>query len=450
MSPSTLVIDRSVPRADRPVRPGVAPSLSVLPCPEVPLVTGESVRYANFDYAASAPCVRAAAAAVADILPGYSAVHRGAGWPSQRCSRAYEDARAEVKRFIGAREDDHVVFTRNTTESLNLLARCLPADCRVVVFSSEHHANLLPWRNPVQVPIPDSPAGAVRSIADTLAVLGDEHPVLVAVTGASNVTGELFPIDEIARVARRFGARLLIDAAQLAPHRPIAIERIGADYVAFSGHKLYAPFGIGVLAGRSDWLDRADPHLYGGGASALVGEATGDVTWRTGPARHEGGSPNVIGAVALAAVCRELSPAWPQVIAHEETLRDRLVRGLTRVEGVRQLHLFGPDAPRVATVAFTIDGLDAGLVAAALSAEYGIGVRDGLFCAHPLTRRLVRLQRGRGDTGQAVRASIGVGTRTDDVDRLVAAVAELAGSGPAWRYGVVEGRMAPVDDPRPE
>lgn len=461
MSPSTLTVNRPVGQSPvKPRQPVASPSgLDVLPQPDVPLVGGGHVRYANFDYAASAPCCQAAAAAVTEILPRYTAVHRGAGWLSQQCTRSYEQARTDVARFIDAREDDHVVFTRHTTESLNLLARSLPAGCRVVTFESEHHANLLPWPNQIRLPTPDSPVTAVRSIAAALAVLGDEHDVLVAVTAASNVTGELLPIDDIARVTRRFGARLLVDAAQLAPHRRISLQETGADYIAFSGHKLYAPFGAGVLAGRSDWLDAAEPHLAGGGASAAVGDATDEITWRTGPARHEGGSPNVIGAVALAAACRQLSGSWRQIEAREEALRQRLTRGLDRVPGVRQLHLFGPEAARVATATFTVDGLDAGLVAAALSAEHGIGVRDGLFCAHPLTRRLVRESRdssgptrhrdGRLSTDrQAVRASIGLGTDITDVDRLIAAVADLASNGPVWRYEVVDGRLAPVNDPR--
>ncbi|GAA4911397.1 selenocysteine lyase/cysteine desulfurase [Stackebrandtia albiflava] len=454
-------------------RPGAAPAepaacppaghegLETIAPPDVPLLTGRRVRYANFDYAASAPCSRAAAEAVAEILPRYTAVHRGAGWLSQECTRSYEEARAEVAAFAGCRPGDHVVFTRHTTESLTLLAGALPPGTRVVAFESEHHANLLPWPELIRLPAPDSPAQAVRSVAAALRVLADDDaPVLVAVTGASNVTGELFPVADVVRIAHRHGARVVVDAAQLAPHRRIDLAGWGADYVAFSGHKLYAPFGTGVLAGRADWLDAAPPHLPGGGAGYSVGDITGEVTWRTGPARHEGGSPNVVGAVALAAVCRALRTAsWSDLETREEALRSRMAQGLSRIPGVRQLHLFGPDSPRVGTVAFTVDGLPAGLVAAALSAEYGIGVRDGLFCAHPLTRRLVT--RSRDFTGptrhadgsvshdrQAIRASVGLGSDISDVDRLVAAVGRLAAEGPAWRYEVVEGRYQPVDDPR--
>ncbi|CAM3197200.1 aminotransferase class V-fold PLP-dependent enzyme [Stackebrandtia soli] len=451
MSLSTITAPNE--QALRPLRlvdlaPATAP-LDVVSPPPVPLVDGRRVPYANLDYAASAPAVRAAAEAVAELLPRYTAVHRGAGWLSTECTRAYERARGEVAAFLGCRPDDQVIFTKHTTESVNLLASALPPRTRVVAFDSEHHANLLPWPDLVRLPAPASPRAAVASIGAALAVLGDDAPVLIAVTGASNVTGELFPVADITRLAHRFGARVFLDAAQLAPHRPIDVAALGVDYVAFSGHKLYAPFGCGVLAGRSDWLDAAPPHLAGGGASALVGDATCDVTWRTGPARHEGGSPNVIGAVALGAVCAELGATdWQRLVDEEDALRRRLATGLARIDGVRQLHLFGADSPRVGTVAFIVDGWSAGLVAAVLSAEHGVGVRDGLFCAHPLTRRLVHEAGGDPSTTQAVRASVGLGTTVDDVDRLIAGVARLVGKGPAVPYAVIDGRYAPVDDPR--
>ncbi len=238
----------------------------------------------NLDYAATAPCLKAAADAVNELLPWYGSVHRGAGALSQRCTLEYERARQTVGDFVGARPDDHVVFTRNTTDSLNLLAHALPRGTTVVTFASEHHANLLPWPNPVRLPVPASRAEAVRSLALALAEIRRQGdcPVLVSVTGASNVTGELWPVRELADIAHRFRARIAVDAAQLAPHVPVSLEHI--DYLALSGHKLYAPFGIGVLAGRADWLDDAIPLTKGGGATARVGDATHDIHWTTGPA----------------------------------------------------------------------------------------------------------------------------------------------------------------------
>lgn len=259
----------------------------------------------NLDHAASAPCARAAADAVAELLPWYASVHRGAGALSQRCTLAYERARQTVGDFFGARADDHVVFTRNTTDALNLLARALPAGTTVVTFAGEHHANLLPWpRGSVRLPVPESPGAAVRSLDAALAELRrggvSGPPVLVAVTAASNVTGERWPVAELARAARRHGARIVVDAAQLAPHAPVDVADLDVDYLAVSGHKLYAPFGAGVLLGRADWLDEAPPYLAGGGATGHVGAATTTCAGR--PARP--------GTRAVRRTCSARSP-WP-------------------------------------------------------------------------------------------------------------------------------------------
>ncbi|KAB1901940.1 aminotransferase class V-fold PLP-dependent enzyme, partial [Micromonospora sp. AMSO31t] len=380
----------------------------------------------NLDHAASAPCARAAADAVAELLPWYASVHRGAGALSRRCTLAYERARQTVGDFLAARPDDHVIFTRNTTDALNLLARALPAGTTVVTFAGEHHANLLPWpRGSVRLPVPDGPSGAVRSLDAALSELSRDArpglPVLVAVTGASNVTGERWPVADLARVARRHGARILVDAAQLAPHAPVDLAALDVDYLALSGHKLYAPFGTGVLVGRGDWLDAAPPYLAGGGATSHVGAATHEVRWATGPARHEAGTPNLLGAVALAAVCAALADADRDALhAREQALVGRLRAGIAALPHVVELRTFGPDAPRVGIVSFVVAGRDSAEVAAHLATAHRIGVRDGLFCAHPLARRLLTeaaTRSGRRDLPPtALRASLGLGTTSSDVD----------------------------------
>ena len=215
-------------------------------------------RLVHLDHAASAPPLRAVADAVTAFLPWYASVHRGAGFPSTVSGEALDAARRRVAGFVGARPDDVVVWTRNTTDALNLLARRLPADTTVVTLDLEHHANLLPWRAlaATHVATPprrgDVPGGARRRARVQVTTAN----ALVAVTGASNVTGEMLPIADIAEVAHRRGARLVVDAAQLVAHRRVDIAADGIDYVAFSGHKLYAPYGAGVLVGRADWLDR--------------------------------------------------------------------------------------------------------------------------------------------------------------------------------------------------
>ena len=395
------------------------------------LADGRLVEHANLDHGASAPVLTTVKQAVDLATRTYASVHRGKGHASRISSRYYEAARDEVARFVGARSDDIVVFTRHTTDSVNLLASVLPAGTTVFVFESEHHAALLPWQAEatVRLPIPHS----VEEAADTLETALAAHPAehrLVVLAGASNVTGELWPLDALTPIARRHGARVLLDAAQLAPHRPIDLRRLGADWVAFSGHKLYAPYGAGVLAGRRDWLDAAPPYLAGGGASA-ASTSTG-VTWQTGPARHEGGSPNVLGAVALAAACATFARHHGAILAHEAVLFARLREGLAEIEGVRAYSIFGAAHERVPVATFTIDGIEADLVATILSAEHGIGVRDGRFCAHLLVDELLA-RAGRDDTA-AVRVSLGLGNRAEHVDRLLAAVRELGTHGPRRRW----------------
>lgn len=430
---------------------------------EVPLVSGEKVTYAALDYAASAPALQRVWDDVAAYAPYYGSVHRGAGYLSQLSTDLFEQSRAAVAEFLDLREDDQVVFTRATTDSLNLLAGALPSGTRVFAFETEHHASLLPWPGRglevAYLRAPRSPHEAVAALDAALTAAG-EGPKLVCVTGASNVTGEIWPVAELAAVAHAHGARIVLDAAQLAPHHRVSVRELDVDWVAFSGHKLYAPFGAGVLAGRADWLDAAEPYLAGGGASRTVArEADGSVAveWHQGPARHEAGSPNVIGAYAIASACRALTEAGLDALhAREQQLIERLRAGLARIPEVRVLTLFGEDHPRVGVLSFVVRGWNSSHFAAALSAEYGIGVRDGLFCAHPLVRTLLGGEEAApGECGapepslpgerslNAIRVSFGAGTPEEHVDRFLAAVRELVGNGAAWSYRPEGGRCVP-------
>ncbi|WP_214107431.1 aminotransferase class V-fold PLP-dependent enzyme [Acrocarpospora catenulata] len=391
---------------------------------QAPLRDGRLVPYANLDYAASAPCLETVRDAVAAALPAYSSVHRGAGYASQVTTCRYERARQTVGAFAGARTDDAVLFVRNTTDAMNLLARSLPEGTTVIVFDTEHHATLLPWPSPVRLTPPALPGEAIRAADEALA--GVEGPALLVVTAASNVTGELWPIAGLAHVAHRHGARIAVDAAQLAPHRPLNVAALDLDYVAFSGHKLYAPFGAGVLIGRPDWLTAAEPYLKGGGAVRAVGETA---EWSADPqARHEAGTPNVLGAIALAAACETLAATgWAALIREEERLLGRLRAGLAALPRVRELALWPGDHPRVGIVSFTVEGRTAREVAEILAGEHGIGVRDGKFCAHPFVRHLLGVEDGgcEDGTASAVRASIGLGSTEEHVDRLLAALRAL-------------------------
>ncbi|RMI31560.1 aminotransferase class V-fold PLP-dependent enzyme [Streptomyces triticirhizae] len=401
-----------------------------------PLVGGGEIGYAALDYAASAPVLRRVWDEVAAYAPHYGSVHRGAGHLSRLSTELFERARATVAAFLDCRPDDRLLFTRSTTDSLNLLAAALPAGTRVFVFESEHHAALLPWaRHGHRVdclPTPRDPEQAVREVGSALAA-APEGPRLLCVTGASNVTGELWPVRELAAVAHRHGARIVLDAAQLVPHRPVSVADWDVDWLAFSGHKLYAPFGSGVLAGRADWLDAAAPYLAGGGATRVVAADPAEgvrVTWAEDEARHEAGSPNVIGAVAIAAACRALTEGagYGALEARERELLSALRAGLAALPAVRELALFGPESERVAVVSFTVRGWESEALARTLSDRYGIGVRSGMFCAQPLVRRLLDADGPADDCGgalQAVRVSFGAGTPREHIDRLLAALAEL-------------------------
>ncbi len=311
-----------------------APGLDVVGAgARVPLAAGGTAEYANLDHGASAPALRVVKETVDAVLERYASVHRGAGWHSKVCTSLYEGRGEPVRSFVGGRADDAVIFTRHTTDSFNLLAHCLPARTTVVVFETEHHAALLPWspertpaatqRQVVRLPAPDSAEHAV-ALVDHALRRRTPGPALLVITGASNVTGEVWPVAELARVARSRGARVALDAAQLAPHRPFSIEELGVDYVALSGHKLYAPYGAGALIGRADWLAAAPPYLIGGGATASV---TDDGTeFKPLPDRHEAGSPNVPGAVALATACHVLARADREALAQAEATLTRTLR----------------------------------------------------------------------------------------------------------------------------
>jgi selenocysteine lyase/cysteine desulfurase len=405
---------------------------------QVPLVDGSTTRFVNFDYAASAPPLASVHRVVTTAMAHYASIHRGQSYLSRMSTAAYERARETIAQLTGARPDDVVVFTRNTTDALNLLASAVPG--RVLHLDIEHHANLLPWRRGqwAAVRAADSVDATVQELERELQ---REPAALVSVTGASNVTGECLPLAALSDLVHRHGARLAVDGAQLAPHRPVDLAAAGVDYFACSGHKLYAPYGAGALIGRRDWLDATEPHQRGGGA--VVSVSLDGVEWKRSPARHEGGTPNLVGAVALGAAFQALNElGFDAITGHEQELHGRLLDGLGQL-GIEPLRVWPGHTDLVGVVSFNVPDYRADLVAAYLSAEHGIGVRGGKFCAHPLLQRF-----GLGDTG-AVRASIGLGTSTDDVDAILRAIEILIADGPSWDYVAVDGYLSPNPDPRP-
>lgn len=411
---------------------------------EVPCIDGVARRYLNLDAAASTSAFPAVASRVHEFLPWCSSVHRGAGYKSRASTDAYEHARGAILRFAGrpADGDDVAIICRNTTEAINHLAYRLrfTSDDVVVTTVVEHHANLLPWARVSRRRFVECSVDGTFEVDDVTAALDARpRPKLLAITGASNVTGWMPPLDDIILAAHERDIPVFLDAAQLAAHRPLPPS---ADFVAWSGHKMYAPFGAGALVGpRSAFID-GDPFLAGGGAVDLV--ALDEVIWTDPPEREEAGSPNVLGAIALHGAIDEFDRiGWSQIEHHDVELAHQLRSALAAIPGV---HLLGPhlDTGTLPVAAFTVDGVHHALVAARLSAEYGIGVRHGCFCSHPYLLRLLALSDDEvhahreavlaGDRRMmpgAVRASACLSTAPADIDRLVEAVATIATGSPA-------------------
>jgi cysteine desulfurase/selenocysteine lyase len=419
----------------------------------VPTLSGSMVPYVNLDNAATTPVMRAALDAVEALLPHYGSVHRGSGYNARRSTTAYEAARRVVGDFVGADpERDAVVFTKNTTEAINKLARSIRmADGDVVLTTLlEHHSNDLPWRARVET----LHVGAHRDGTldlDHLDHLLARHAgrvALLVVSGASNVTGVTPPIHDIARRVHAVGGRILVDAAQLAPHRPIDMrphdDPEHLDFVALSAHKLYAPFGSGAIVGCRDSFGRTPDHCGGGTVDAVTLD---DVAWTELPHREEAGTPNLLGAVAFAAAASRLSEiGWNSIVDHERALLRVTLVGLAAIPGVR---IHGPNdaTSTIGVLPFTVDGVAHGLVAAILGYEHGIGVRRGCFCAHPYLAHLLGLdstaardwaQRVRhGDKRDApgmVRVSLGFYNDRTDIDRLLEALAQIAAGDFAGTY----------------
>jgi selenocysteine lyase/cysteine desulfurase len=434
------VITEEPMMVDRTARDDVALPLTLVGDDlDVPCIDGVARRYLNLDAAASTSALPAVAERVHTFLPWYSSVHRGAGYKSRTATEAYEHARVAALAFAGrdVDGDDVAIICRNTTEAINHLAyrlRLRPDDV-VVTSVVEHHANLLPWaRVATRRFIECDRHGMFDLDAVVTALDTAPHPRLLALTGASNITGWMPPIDDIVVAAHERNIAVVIDAAQLAPHRQLPST---VDHLAWSGHKMYAPFGAGVLVGPRDTFCDGDPFLAGGGAVDLVD--LDEVVWTDPPEREEAGSPNVLGAVALPAAIDEFHRiGWERIEGHDHEMATMLRAGLGAIPGVTVL---GPpaDTDTLPVATFTVEGLHHALVAARLSAEFGIGVRHGCFCAHPYLMRLLDLSPGevrdyrdavrRGDRREmprAVRASACLATSRADIHRLLDAVTAIA------------------------
>ncbi|MBL0511254.1 cysteine desulfurase [Aeromonas caviae] len=348
-------------------------------------------------------------------------VHRAAHALSGRATRAFEDARETVARFINAPRSHEVIWTRGTTEAINLVAQSwgmseLRAGDEIVLSTLEHHANIVPWQLVAQRTgavirvIPLDERGDL-DIAAYLALLGPRTR-LVSVAHVSNALGTVNPVKEMVAAAKAVGALSLIDGAQAVAHLVVDVQAIGCDFYAFSGHKLYGPTGIGVLWGRTELLERMPPWQAGGEMIDRV--SFSGTTFNTLPFKFEAGTPHIAGAIGLAAAIDFVMEQDKDSLAsHEAALTDYLVAGLQQVPGLR---LVGEPGQRAGAVSFLLDDIHPQDAATLLDMQ-GIALRVGHHCAMPLMESL--------GIGGTMRASLACYNNQDDVDALLAALHKL-------------------------
>jgi cysteine desulfurase / selenocysteine lyase len=365
---------------------------------------------------------------VIDALVGYyeknnSNVHRGLHALSMRATDAYEGARARVARFINAADPAEIIFTRGTTESINVVARSFggqlkPGDV-ILATEMEHHSNLVPWQQVAKatgatlryVPIVGTDAEGGLDLAALDKQLTKEVKVF-AFTHVSNTLGGINPVEELCRRARAVGAVTVIDAAQSIGHGPFDVRAIGADFVAFSGHKMCGPTGIGVLYGRRSLLETLAPDETGGGMVTSVDFES--ARWKPAPERFEAGTPNVADAIALGAACDYLDALGRAEIArHDNRLASLAYQKLSELPGIRVL---GPKGERSGLVSFAFKDVHAHDVVT-FADEDGIALRGGHHCNQPLMRKL-------GLTG-TTRASFYVYNTEEEIDALVASMRRI-------------------------
>lgn len=416
---------------------------------EVPLLNGQKVRYINFDNAATTPTLDPVLKTMDDFMGWYSSIHRGTGFKSQLSTHYFDLAREIVAKFFNVDTNDHlIIFGKNGTEAINKLAHRvpLPEDSVIFVTKMEHHSNDLPWRfrKPViHINVDEQGKLDWADFENKLEEYKDRVS-LIAVTGASNVTGYINDIYKIAEMAHEKGAKIMVDAAQLAPHRTIDIRPAGhpqhLDFLAVSAHKLYAPFGLGVLVADRDTFKDGDPDMVGGGTVSLVSEDY--AYWTDAPEKEEAGTPNVAGTIALAKALNLIMEIGMDKIAEHEA--ELTAYALKRLKEIPGLILYGSvkeeeASERLGVISFNMQGKPHALVSAILNYESGIGVRNGCFCAHPYIKCLLDvsiaetrvleekiLKHDRSTVPGAVRMSFGMYNKREEIDRIIDALKVIA------------------------
>ncbi len=365
----------------------------------VPLADESKVPYINFDNAATTPPFISVMDKINDFCPYYSSVHRGTGYKSILSTQLYEQARNIVLDFVKGDPSYHtVIFLQNTTQAINKLSYRLMDEIQDdIVLSTymEHHSNDLPWRyryNTDYVDLDNSGRLSLEHLEYLLKKYKGKVKLLT-VTGASNVTGYINPIHEMAELAHRYGSKILVDGAQLIPHHPVDLKPVGhpqhIDYIVFSGHKMYAPFGTGVLIAPKNKFEKGISEYIGGGTVDLV--TPKEVQWLPPPYREEAGTPNLLGVIALIESINTLQRLNMEKISKYE--KDLTRYTLENIKTVPNLILYDDEdiENKVSILSFNIQGLYHETVAIALALEEGIAVRNGCFCAQPYIQKLLNI-----------------------------------------------------------
>ena len=348
----------------------------------------------------------------------YSNVHRGSYLLSEEITSEYEEARKKVQKFLGAKKDSEIVFTRNATEAINLVAatwgrKFLSSKDRVVISEAEHHANLVPWqvlRDEIGFElkifkINDDGSFNPEEYQKSL----NDNTKLVAITGMSNVLGTVFPLKEIIASAHQKGAKVLVDACQYIVHQPVDVVDLDCDFLAFSGHKIYGPTGVGVLYGKEELLSIMPPYQFGGDMVDVV--TYEKTTFDVPPARFEAGTPAIVQAIGLgAALDYVMNLGMDAIKAHEDELVDYIHQRLPEVKGLKEI---GTAAGKGGVISIVMEGIHPQDLAFLLDKE-GVSIRVGHHCAAPLVHRM--------GYESLARASFGLYTNHDDIDRFIAAL----------------------------
>jgi cysteine desulfurase/selenocysteine lyase len=348
----------------------------------------------------------------------YANVHRGAYHLSERATALYEGARDKLRDFLNARDRKEIIFTRNATESINLVAyawgrKFLEAGDEIIISEMEHHSNIVPWqmlRDEKNLTLKIAPVGDDGEfLMDAFKKLLTDRTKLVAITHVSNVLGTITPVKEIVRLAHDAGAKVLLDGAQAAVHLPVDVQEIDCDFYAITGHKLYGPSGIGVLYGKEALLDAMPPFMGGGD---MIGSVSFEkTTWAPLPAKFEAGTPAIVQAIGLgAAVDYMTALGRKRIAAHEHDLLNYATQQLASIDGLK---IYGTAPNKAAVISFTLGNIHAHDVSTIVD-RAGVAIRAGHHCAEPLMHRL--------GVAATARASFGVYNTREDADTLVKAL----------------------------